>query len=116
MKKTNFVLLALLAGLGGIHADAGTVPAVETTDGTAFTWRLVIGADQSATMGWSFVVGSQNLELNALGIYDQGADGLQTSHGSASGPAGERFWRRSQFRRERQALCWEAIATNRSRP
>jgi Domain of unknown function (DUF4082) len=80
MNKTNVVFLTLLAGLGGSLAQASTVAAVETTDGSSFAWRDVIGANQSATVGWRFTVGPQNLELTALGIYDGGADGLQTSH------------------------------------
>jgi len=81
MKITRSLLLfPVLALFGGLCANASTVAAVQTANGSSFTWRLTIGADQSATIGWSFVVGPQNLELTALGIYDGGSDGLETPH------------------------------------
>jgi hypothetical protein len=72
MKNNSLVLLTLLTGIGAFRANASSVAAVQTTDGTAFTWRNIIGANQSATIGWSFQVGAQNLELDALGMFDSG--------------------------------------------
>jgi MYXO-CTERM domain-containing protein len=80
MKKRNVLLLALMFAFGAICANAATTPAVETTDGVAFTWRNIIGANQSATIGWSFMVGPQDLEIDALGIYDHGQNGLADAH------------------------------------
>lgn len=80
MKKTVLVLLTLLAGFGATRADAGPVPAVETTSGSSFAWRDIIGANQSATTGWSFKIGSQDLELDALGLFDLDANGLEDAH------------------------------------
>src|SRR6185295_18206917 len=80
MKKLHILLIALLSGFGSICAKGASVAAVQTIDGTAFAWRDVIGSNHSGTMGWSFVVGGQDLDVDALGIYDHGANGLQTAH------------------------------------
>jgi len=80
MKKLTLILPILIAAFGTSPAEAGTVSAVQTADGTPFAWRLIIGTNLSATTGWSFVVGSQDVELDALGIFDQGADGLEDAH------------------------------------
>jgi uncharacterized repeat protein (TIGR01451 family) len=53
---------------------------VQTANGTPFTWRSIIGADQSATIGWSFSVGAVSLQLTALGIYDHNGDGIEDAH------------------------------------
>jgi hypothetical protein len=81
MKNLAVVLLPLLACFGALRAHAGTtVAALQTTNGTAFTWRNIIGANQSATIGWSFQVGAEDLELDALGIFDLDGDGLDDAH------------------------------------
>jgi hypothetical protein len=79
MKKIPSVLM-LIAACGAIRADASATAAVETANGTSFAWRDIIGADRSATTGWSFLVGSQDLEVDALGIFDQDGDGLEDAH------------------------------------
>ncbi|PPD45693.1 MAG: hypothetical protein CTY16_09840 [Methylobacter sp.] len=80
MKNIAAILLSLFVGLGVVRTDAAVIPAVETANGTAVDWRNFVGANQSASVGWSFVVGPQDLELDALGLYDQGGIGLQDSH------------------------------------
>jgi hypothetical protein len=40
------------------------------------TVRDFIGADQSFTAGWEFTVGSSNISITDLGIFDAGSDGL----------------------------------------
>jgi hypothetical protein len=59
---------------------ASATAAVETPNGTSLTWRGIIGADRSAATGWSFLAGSQDLEVDALGIFDQDGDGLEDAH------------------------------------
>ena len=73
-------LLLLLLGFGAHGAGAATVPAVLTTSGNSNSWRLTIGANQSATIGWAFSVGAQALEVDALGMYDNNADGMLDAH------------------------------------
>ena len=73
------LILSLLTGFGASRAEAGTVPAVQTANGDSATWRNIIGADQSATIGWSFSVGAVS-ELTALGIYDHDGDGIEDAH------------------------------------
>lgn len=80
MKAATIGLCISLTVVTAFRAEAGTVSAIETANGTAFSWRDTIGANQSADIGWSFLVGAQNLQLTALGLYDQNQDGLQTSH------------------------------------
>jgi len=80
MNKTTIVLLPLLAFLGAIRSNASTISAVQTANGPSYTWRNVIGSNQSATTGWSFQVGAQNMQLEALGLFDLDSDGLQDSH------------------------------------
>jgi hypothetical protein len=80
MKITTAVFLPLLAVLGTAHAEAATIAAVQSANGPSYTWRLFIGSNQSATTGWSFQVGAQNLQLEALGLFDLGGDGLDDSH------------------------------------
>jgi hypothetical protein len=74
------VLLSLPIVLGAPRAEAATVPAVQTANGTAVNWRNFIGANQSASVGWSFSVGAQDQEVVALGIYDAGMVGLADAH------------------------------------
>jgi hypothetical protein len=77
----RFIALPLIAAsLGVIHAQADTIAAVQSATGAVATERTLIGSNQSTTNGWSFIVGSQDLELDALGLYDPGADGLADSH------------------------------------
>jgi hypothetical protein len=83
MRRIAVIPLVLLLGLSASRVQGGTVtgvPAVQTAGGPSFTWRLTIGADQSATMGWSFTVGAANLEVTALGFYDDGMNGNQDAH------------------------------------
>jgi len=74
------LILSLLAGFGASRAEASTVPAVQTANGNSATWRLIIGANQSATIGWSFSVGAVSVQLTALGIYDHNGDGIEDAH------------------------------------
>jgi hypothetical protein len=76
---TLLTMLAMLGG-GGRKAGAATVSALQSANGTAFTWRNIIGANQSATIGWAFTVGAQDVELSALGIFDEAGDGLEDAH------------------------------------
>jgi hypothetical protein len=80
MRATNLALFISLTALTAFRAGASTASAIETANGTAFSWRNFIGANQSADVGWSFLVGAQNLQLTALGIFDQNQDGLEDSH------------------------------------
>ncbi len=72
--------ISLLTGIGTTCADAATLAAVETTNGSSANWRNTIGANQSATVGWSFQVGALDLQVDALGIYDPAVTGLEDSH------------------------------------
>jgi len=81
MSRTNFwsgVVLALFIGVGA--SSAASVAAVDTPNGSLFAWRDIIGANQSATIGWSFQVGAQDLQLTALGAFDDAGDGLEDAH------------------------------------
>ena len=80
MRNIAAVLLCLLAAIHCGDATAQAVPAVQTSSGFSAAWRDVIGANQSATVGWSFSVGAQTLQVEALGIYDDGANGMQNAH------------------------------------
>ncbi len=80
MKTFVPVALSLLIVCGASGAEAAPVPAVQTASGSSANWRNVIGANQSASVGWSFSVGAWNVEVDALGIYDDGLDGMVDAH------------------------------------
>ena len=80
MRAIAAVLLSLPIVLGAPRAEAATVPAVQTASGSSVNWRGFIGAGQSANVGWSFSVGAQDQEIEALGIYDDGMDGMADAH------------------------------------
>jgi hypothetical protein len=80
VRTIAIVLLSLPIVLVASRAEAATVPAVQTANGTSVNWRNFIGANQSASVGWSFSVGAQDQEVDALGIYDAGMDGLADAH------------------------------------
>ncbi len=80
MRAIAAVLLSLPIVLGALRAEAATVPAVQTANGSSVNWRNFIGAGQSANVGWSFSVGAQDQEIEALGIYDDGVDGMADAH------------------------------------
>ena len=80
MRAVAVVLLFLSIVLGSPNATAATIPAVQTANGSSVNWRGFIGANQSASVGWSFSVGAQDQVVDALGIYDAGLDGLADAH------------------------------------
>src|SRR4051812_40537383 len=80
MKKIALILLASVTLFGAVRANAASIAAVQTTDGTAIDWRNIIGANQSATSGWSFKIGAQDVELDAFGLFDLDGDGLESAH------------------------------------
>ena len=73
----GFLFASLLSSAG---MTAATVAAVQSTNGSQVAWRGFVGSDQSATVGWSFQVGPQNLTVEALGVFDLNGAGLQTTH------------------------------------
>ncbi len=80
MKNSVVILLTFLVAIGSFRVEAATVPAVQTANADSIDWRRFIGADQSASIGWSFSVGNKDVELDALGIYDDGMDGMVDAH------------------------------------
>lgn len=80
MRTIVAVLVAFLISSAVSGVQATTVAAVQTASGSSVNWRGTIGANQSATIGWSFTVGAQDVELDALGFYDDGADGNVDAH------------------------------------
>ncbi len=80
LRAIAVLLLSLPIVLCAPRAGAATVPAVQTANGSSVNWRGFIGANQSASVGWSFSVGAQDQEVDALGIYDAGQDGLEDAH------------------------------------
>ena len=80
MKAGTIALFMSVTALMAFRAEASTVSAIETATGTPLSWRNTIGVNQSADIGWSFTVGSQDLQLTSLGIYDENVDGLEDSH------------------------------------
>lgn len=80
MRTIVAVLVAFLISSAVSGVQATTVAAVQTANGSSVNWRGTIGANQSATIGWSFTVGAQDVELDALGFYDDGADGNVDAH------------------------------------
>lgn len=79
MRTIATLLLATFLGLAADPARAVDVPAVRTADGLSANWRNIIGANQSATAGWSFRVGPSAVQVQALGLYDD-ANGLKDPH------------------------------------
>lgn len=72
-------LLALSLCFAPHLARAANVPAVRTANGLSANWRNIIGANQSATAGWSFEVGADAVQVEALGLYDAD-NGLKNPH------------------------------------
>lgn len=79
MRTIASLVLALFLSVVSHLARAVDVPAVRTAIGVSADWRNIIGANQSATAGWSFRVGAEAVEVRALGMYDA-SNGLQDSH------------------------------------
>ncbi len=67
----------MLLGAGRVAADS---PAVSTANGIPHSWQAFAGLSNSCTVGWSFTIGAQDVQVNAIGLFDNGADGMADSH------------------------------------
>jgi hypothetical protein len=55
--------------------------AVQTANGPVFAWTQFAGpATNSSMVGWQFQVSGSDLSVDALGFFDDGGDGLGSSH------------------------------------
>lgn len=77
--KTFFTLL--LATMCFLLPKAnGQVAAVQTMNGFNFNWGGLAGLTGKGTAGWSFNVGSTDITVTTLGLFDAGGDGLVEAH------------------------------------
>ena len=81
LSKWLFPLASCALVLVAPLAHGVSVAAIQTTNGTAYNFTPAIAsAGLSGTLGWKFSVGSQNISVTSLGVFDSGSNGLLISH------------------------------------
>jgi hypothetical protein len=81
MRLRAFCWLALTVLLVVETGARGDLIAIETANSPIVNWEGgFASANQSATVGWSFLVGANDISVTELGVFDASGNGLVNAH------------------------------------